>query len=148
VSSSDRKAMALGWFVIGAPIAVIGILASGPPEEPEYETPVEQVQTWTPEPAPLPAEREEIVSSYGPEQDCGDGTRGTFGECWQRLQEEALAEAARSAAAQPSPSDWPTFSMPVATPSLAPPAVTVCADGSISHSTGRGTCSWHGGIAP
>jgi hypothetical protein len=27
------------------------------------------------------------------------------------------------------------------------PTVTVCADGSISNSTGRGTCSWHGGIA-
>lgn len=31
---------------------------------------------------------------------------------------------------------------------LPAPAVTVCTDGSASHSTGHGTCSWNGGISP
>lgn len=143
--------MALSWLVIAVPVAVFALLSAGTPQQPDYETPVdydstptEYVDEWTPEPAP----EEPIRMQPGPERDCGDGTRGTFAECWQRLQQEALAETSRSATAQPSaPSDWPTFAIP-ATPSLAPPTVTVCVDGSLSNSTGRGTCSWHGGMAP
>lgn len=46
--------------------------------------------------------------------------------------------------APPLPQSSPTIVFPWAT--APPPAVTVCRDGTVSHSTGRGTCSHHGGI--
>lgn len=42
----------------------------------------------------------------------------------------------------------PAFPSPVPGPVLSPPSGgTLCSDGTWSRSTGRGTCSWHGGEA-
>ncbi|MFD3480528.1 DUF3761 domain-containing protein [Streptomyces sp. NPDC058695] len=41
----------------------------------------------------------------------------------------------------------PTLTLPSPPPG-ASAAGSLCRDGSLSHSTGRGTCSWHGGAAP
>jgi hypothetical protein len=43
----------------------------------------------------------------------------------------------------PAPTPWATVSVPPVAPYTGP--VTVCADGWVSHSVGRGTCSHHGG---
>lgn len=130
----SRKEAVIGFLVCVGPIAAIAlwIAHTGPTTDPPaYTTPSEPAFTWTP--TPPPSIRESLEPA---EQDCGDGTWGTFAECWNR---------AASAYRHATPTAWPTPTFTV--PTLAPPAVTVCSDGSISHSTGRGTCSWHGGIA-
>jgi hypothetical protein len=58
----------------------------GPSEhEPGYAVPSVSTDTWTPPPTP-----EELPDGpqYGPEHDCGDGTRGTYAECWNRARDE------------------------------------------------------------
>jgi hypothetical protein len=54
-----------------------------------------------------------------------------------------------SPSAVPPPTVYtpPTLTLP--SPPPGPPAAgSICRDGSLSQSTGRGTCSWHGGTAP
>ena len=46
---------------------------------------------------------------------------------------------------KPTPTPIVTYSEPVYNYSQCP--ITTCNDGSCSSSTGRGTCSWHGGVA-
>jgi hypothetical protein len=135
MATERERAAFIGYLVFAIPLVAIGfwIANTGPTTDPpDYTTPSEPAVTWTPEP---PVSIPDSPSSA--QQDCGDGTEGTWAECWQRAHDRAVARL-RTA--------WPTPSTPVTVPSLAPPALTVCADGSISHSTGSGTCSWHGGI--
>lgn len=153
MSASGRQETLIGFLVCVGPIAAIAIWmgVSGPTgEPPQYKTPTGISLTWSPESTPdIPTDPQ-----YGPEDDCGDGTTGTFAECWARIKAEASqevrdAEASQSAAARryAAPTVWPTPTL-TATAVARPPAVTICSDGSVSHSTGRGTCSWHGGVAP
>lgn len=143
MDENSRREAALGVLICVLPITVIAlwVASTRPTAEPSaYTTPSGPAITWTP--VPQVSIPEDLTPA---EQDCGDGTEGTFAECWQRAREQFLARL-RTDWPTPSAPDWPTPSAPVAVPSLAPPALTVCADGSISHSTGSGTCSWHGGI--
>ncbi|MFF4399363.1 hypothetical protein [Streptomyces sp. NPDC001480] len=146
MATERERAALIGYLIFAIPVAAIGfwIANTGPTTAPpDYTTPSEPALVGTPSPA------ESIPETLEPaEQDCGDGTRGTFAECWARGIEEALQDlkASRSAAAR----RWTTSTAlptPIASFSYQPPTVTVCSDGSISHSTGRGTCSWHGGIS-
>lgn len=144
---ASRRDALVGFLICIGPMAAIAFWVgstAGPADPPDYTTPKTQTYTWTPEAAPsIPDE---------PAEDCGDGTRGTFTECWERIKAEASREAAAWAATafptrQSMPTAWPSHipTMPALT--LPPASGTVCGDGSLSHSTGRGTCSWRGGIA-
>lgn len=148
---ASRRDALVGFLICIGPMAAIAFwvgVSAGPAAPPKYSTPKTETYTWTPEAAPsIPAEPQ-----YGPEQDCGDGTRGTFAECWERIKAEASREAAVWAATafptrQSMPTAWPSRipTMPALT--LPPAGGTVSGDGSLSQSTGRGTCSWHRGIA-
>jgi hypothetical protein len=153
MDSASRRDALVGFLICIGPMAAIAfwVGATSPATDlPDYTTPNPQTHTWTPEVAPnIPDEPQ-----YGPEEDCGDGTRGTFAECWERIKVDASREAAEWAATVqpthwPAPTAWPSRAATPVVPALTlPPAVgTVCGDGTLSHSTGRGTCSWHGGIA-
>lgn len=154
MSTSSRRDALIGFLVCAGPMAAIAIWIGATAhtgEPPNSQSPPAQTQeAWS----PSPLHTEPIASPYGPDRDCGDGTTGTFAECWARIKAEASQEvrdaaASRSAAARryAAPTLWPTPTL-TATTVARPPAVTICSDGSVSRSTGRGTCSWHGGIAP
>lgn len=93
-AGDDRKALLLGSLVCGLPIAAFAIWISttGPTTDPpDYGTPSQPRFAWTPSPPPT-GPIGEAVSAV---QDCGDGTEGTFAECWQRL-----------GSANPTPTPW------------------------------------------
>lgn len=78
------KATVLGFLVCGSPIAVIAIwvgMTESATTTPDYETPSQPLANWTPSPA-----RTTPIGDLEPAvHACGDGTEGTFAECWQRL---------------------------------------------------------------
>lgn len=119
-----------GWAIIASPALAIGLYvsATGSTTDPPRPAPAvsEPADTYTPEP---PAPDNADLSNVNPsplQRDCGDGTTGTYGECWQR----GMAEVYESLGA------------------TTPLPGMVCRDGWISRSVGSGTCSHHGGIAP
>lgn len=127
--NAERKAALL--ILLGIPTAAVGlaIALTGPTTEPPDTTapPAEQVH-----------------------ESCYDGLPGTGDECWERIKQEYEDDMATwSPSAVPSPTVYtpPTLKLPPPPPG-APAAGSMCRDGSLSHSTGRGTCSWHGGVAP
>lgn len=132
--NADRKAALFGYTLFGIPAVAIGCLAialTGPTADPPDSTapPAEQVH-----------------------ESCYDGLPSKGDECWERIKQKYEDDMATwSPSATPSPTVYtpPTLTLPFPSPPPgAPAAGSICRDGSLSQSTGRGTCSWHGGIAP
>lgn len=129
MTTQDRKRTnrqaALFWTLslLFAGVGGLSTLADEGHDDPAPEpTPVVEQPLELPTPAPGPILTEWPSPAV---DDCGDGTRGTFGECWQQMQEDIRESLGATAHAG-----------------------TLCRDGWISRSVGSGTCSHHGGVAP
>lgn len=82
--SRDRTAQAIGWAVLLAPVAILAACAVTTADDPPRPTPWPGPVATQQQPAPTPLESLIISSPYGPADDCGDGTIGTFAECSNR----------------------------------------------------------------
>lgn len=105
MATSRERAAIAGYLGFAAVVATIGfwIVNTGPTTAPpNYQSPPAQTQeTWSPD----PLHTEAIASPYGPDRDCGDGTTGTFAECWARIKAEASQEVRDAEASRPQQRD-------------------------------------------
>lgn len=132
--SDHPKEALLGWALLLSPVIAFVVLGAVTDDEEPSVRPAPMVSpadvspsdSWSPDPVVMPT-----GPVYGPAEDCGDGTYGTPAECWRR----GWDQIRKSAAAVPPPT---SSALPVY-------RGTVCRDGWLSSSTGRGTCSHHGG---
>lgn len=77
------------------------------------------------------------------------------GEVWTAQRGwHVFSPASASARATPTPVNWGSISPPTAKPTATPTRAAtggrsgaICRDGTRSYATGRGACSWHGGVA-
>lgn len=111
-TSRERAALA-GYLVFASCVAAAGfwMANTGPATTPTNAPADEQSH------APGAAAPD---GQTGDERTCYDGTRGTFADCWERIQADASRDAAaRAATAQPTrwptPTAWPTPTMPALT---------------------------------
>lgn len=143
MATTRERAAVIGYLIFATCVATVGFWM------------VNTAPTETPSQRNGTSEGTNSDSQGEYEYHCYDGIPGTYAECWERIKVESSREAAAWAATafptrQSTPPAWPSRPTPIPVmPALTlPPAGgTVCGDGSLSHSTGRGTCSWHGGIA-
>ncbi|MGW2113742.1 hypothetical protein [Streptomyces zhihengii] len=78
--NDERQATVIGWTVMLLPLLILAACVATTTNEP-VDRPAPTTVTQPPI-TPSPGSPAPDGPVYGPERDCGDGTRGTFADCW------------------------------------------------------------------